>query len=187
MASRFVRYNSFNASNNAALPAATYHPFNRLSTRSRTVMPTGVRNHFGRSSGPRVPLDPVIRAEFFQRDGTLSFPSLDRHRATLLIGHKNISAPRQKRTKSSFFLADSTDFLRSNSCAKKNPWVMSSASSGGSPCRRQKRKKSVANRCGKVFSSASCRGRRFALGLSQTPMRRRKRDTPCCPSHQSQL
>src|SRR6476659_5016145 len=51
-------------------------------------------------------LDPLVSTQVFQRDRAQSTPSLDRHRATLLVGQKIFHCPKQIRTKPSFFLAD---------------------------------------------------------------------------------
>src|SRR5262249_42572852 len=54
---------------------------------------------------------PVVSTQFLQWDQPLSFPSFDRHRATLLVSEKIFYCPQQKRTKSSFFPADGTQLF----------------------------------------------------------------------------
>ena len=66
----------------------------------------------------------------------------------------NFSPPSKKERSRPFSLRTAFRLLRSNSCAK-NPCVMSSASSGGSPCRRRNAKMGR-QYMRQSFSSASC-------------------------------
>src|SRR5207245_10253273 len=47
--------------------------------------------------------------QFFQWNEPLTFPPLDRHRATLLVGQKIFHRREQKRAKSPLFFADGTE------------------------------------------------------------------------------
>jgi hypothetical protein len=67
--------------------------------------PLALVNHFGSQWICWFQVDPIVSAEFFQRDRPLTLPPLDRHRPALLVGEKIFQSPKQKGTKPSLFLA----------------------------------------------------------------------------------
>jgi len=93
---------------------------------------------------------------------------------------KYFSAPSRKERRRPFSLRTASRLLRSNSCAK-NPWVMSSASSGGRPCRRRKAKMGR-QYVRQSFSSASCAAGDSPWASSTTLQCVVANATPpCCP------
>src|SRR5205823_1460698 len=81
--------------------------------------PPAFVNHFSSHRVRRFHVDSLASAQFLQRDRAQSTPAFNRHRATLLVGHKIFQSPKQKRTKSSFFLAEGTKFSTLQELRKK--------------------------------------------------------------------
>src|SRR5207253_10060108 len=139
--------------------------------------PAAFVNHFRSHRICGFHIDPLVSTQFFQRDEPLSSPTLDCRRATPFVGHKIFQCPKQKRTKSSFFLADDTQPFALQQLRKKTlrnvlRLLWSKALSSDEAIHRSPIS------AAKVFQGLLCRGR-FALRLQHhAPLSGGERDHP---------